>query len=76
MDEDKNGDGVENGIAFLLGGNPNADATGLLPAIKWRADPHLRYTLPVNKLTSVILKDHHCDFLMQQTKALWPPSTK
>ena len=34
FDEDKNGDGVENGIAFLLGAaNPNADATGLLPAI-------------------------------------------
>ena len=34
FDEDKNGDGVDNGIAFLLGAaNPNADATGLLPTI-------------------------------------------
>ncbi len=34
FDEDKNGDGIDNGMAFLLGAaDPDADATGLLPAV-------------------------------------------
>lgn len=34
FDEDKNGDGVTNGLAFLLGAaDPNADATDLLPTV-------------------------------------------
>jgi hypothetical protein len=33
FDEDKNGDGVDNGLAFLLGAaSPDANALGLLPA--------------------------------------------
>jgi hypothetical protein len=34
FDDDKNGDGVGNGLAFLLGAaSPNANALGLLPAV-------------------------------------------
>lgn len=34
FDDDENGDGVANGVAFLLGAaDPNADATGLLPTV-------------------------------------------
>ena len=32
FEEDRNGDGVDNGLAWLLGAaDPDADATGLLP---------------------------------------------
>lgn len=35
FDSDKNGDGVANGLAFLLGAaNPDADAVGLLPDVR------------------------------------------
>ncbi|MGB1129544.1 MAG: hypothetical protein ACPG4K_05810, partial [Haloferula sp.] len=34
FDVDSNGDGIDNGIAFLLGAaGPNTDASGLLPAV-------------------------------------------
>ena len=34
FDVDTNGDGIDNGMAFLLGAaDPNADATGLLPGV-------------------------------------------
>ncbi|MEK9986660.1 MAG: hypothetical protein VW879_18130, partial [Opitutae bacterium] len=65
FDEDKNGDGVENGIAFLLGAaNPNADATGLLPAIS-ESDGALTLTFDIlkaeNRGSAALAVEHSTD---------------